>query len=249
MLSADFQSIHFDRSAWRRLAALLWAPLALGLLQALPAHAADNVPPPGLYRVDSNGTTRDRDGSVQRQHSGIDGTGVIRAQGPHQPGRTIALGADGPKSICLGERSANGLPLPPMPAQAKCTNTPAVEGPDGVSSSARCSFADIVTVIRKLDAKTWEMKADIKMHTGAGGAGMLDFDAQRKRYEAIAKTSTNPDSRANAEAVLKNWEQYKANLTKSATSAAGSGAIASTTTVVSRLTRIGDSCKSGVPAG
>lgn len=244
----EFPFNRFALPARRRLAVLLWAPLTLGALQALPALAADNVPPPGLYRVESNGTTTDRDGSVEHRQSGIDGAAVVRSHGPHHPDRTIALGAGGPRQICIGERGATGLPLPPMAAQARCTNTPAVEGPDGVSSSAHCSFADIVTVMRKLDATTWEMKAAIKMHMAAGGFGAPDFDAQRKRYESIAKTSANPDTRANAAVMLKNWGQYKATMARGAASTSAAGAIASTTTVVNRLTRIGATCNSAALA-
>ena len=218
--------------------------LALSAMHAA-AGAADNIPPPGLYRVESTGVTSDRSGTVTR-HTGADGAHTIHAQTPGADRSMAMPGSGTPRDICIGPRSATGLPLPPMAAQSNCVTTPAVEGPNGVSSSARCSFADIVTTMRKIDARTWEMKADIKMKMAGAGLGTPDFEAQRKRYESIAKTSTNPDTRADAEAVLKNWEQYKANISRSAAktpSAGAAGGFASSSSVVSRLTRVGDNCK------
>jgi hypothetical protein len=215
---------------------------------AAAAPVADDLPTPGLYRVDSDGTSIYRDGTtVQQKNDGATGGGSLRAQAPGGVVFNRGFTGDGPKQICIGARAANGgLPLPAMLASQGCKGSPPVTGPNGTTYSSRCDAADITTVVRKVDAKTWEMKVAINEHFGA--KGMVDFDQQRKMFETSAKNATTPEDRADAEYTLSHWEEFKADLRESAaeTGAAGApGASKRTSTMVSRWTRIGDSCKSG----
>jgi hypothetical protein len=215
---------------------------------AAAAPVADDLPTPGLYRVDSDGTSIYRDGTtVQQKNDGATGGGSLRAQAPGGVVFNRGFTGDGPKQICIGARAANGgLPLPAMLASQGCKGSPPVTGPNGTTYSSRCDAADITTVVRKVDAKTWEMKVAINEHFGA--KGMVDFDQQRKMFETSAKNATTPEDRADAEYTLSHWEEFKADLRESAaeTGAAGApGASKRTSAMVSRWTRIGDSCKSG----
>jgi hypothetical protein len=146
----------FYLSGIATVAAVLMLQLAAASAAAA-APVADNLPTPGLYRVDSDGTSTNRDGTtVQQKNDGATGGSSLRAQAPGGVVFNRGFPGDGPKQICIGARAANGgVPLPAMLASQGCKGSPPVTGPNGTTYSSRCDAADTTTVVRKVDAKTW----------------------------------------------------------------------------------------------
>lgn len=166
-------------------------PLMLGMALLTPALAADHMPPPGLYRVQSDAATQHPEGVVVRQHAGGDGKVTVTTDVRGQASRSTTVEAEGGRQLCIGERG-NGV-LPAMPAQSKCVGTPPVQSPQGLTSSAHCEFADFVTVVRQLDGQTWEMKANISMHMPGGGPATTSTVTNRlTRIGSSCKVATAP---------------------------------------------------------
>jgi hypothetical protein len=226
-------------------------PRALGcaavLLFPLAACSApaDPFPTPGLYRVDSDGSMKYDKGSVRIAGNGADGAGVIEGQAVDKALDRRVVPASGPVTICMPARPVNGgLPLP----NSGCRAGAPVVGPQGATYTAACGFMDLTTVVRKLDAKTWEYKVTSVERLGAAGLARLpDFAAQRKMFEQSAKNAPTAEERADAASVLSNWAEYVAEARASAAEAADlpqQDRIPQErrSTLVTRLTRIADSC-------
>jgi len=237
----------FPRPAAMLAAALL--PLAgASAMAAAPAAALANMPPPGLYRIDSAASVKQRDGvTMQQKNDSATGTASVRLQ---KPGAApIDISGAGPAQICIG---ASGAGLTP-PAEQSCKSSRPVHAANSTTFSSQCGFADTTVVVRKLDAKTWEMKTSIVERTGQ--MGMPDFAQQRKMLEISLKNATSADERADIQHTLDHWEDYKADMrqmvaeSKAAGDSVVSGAETRSSNIVTRLTRIGDRCQvAAVPA-
>jgi hypothetical protein len=236
-------------------------PRALGCAAVLlfPLAAcgapADPFPPPGLYRVESDGSMTMRGGTIRSATDAATASGVVETHSPGRPSTRQTVAGEGPKNICMPARAANGgLPLP----ASSCRGGAPVVGPNGVTYSAACGFADITTLVRKLDSKTWEYKVTSVEHLGAAGAGALpDFSMQRKMFEQSARSAPTAAERADAASVLANWAEYEAEARANAAEAGNlpqqgrARQEERKSTLVTRLTRIADTCPSAGarPAG
>lgn len=223
-------------------------PRALGcaavLLFPLAAFGApaDPFPPPGLYRVDSDATMTVNGNRIRVASDAASGAGVVETHGAGKaPTRQLVAG-EGAKNICMPARAANGgLPLP----GSNCRSGPAETGPGGTTFTAACGFMDVTTVVRKLDAKTWEYRVSSVEHLGAGVAAMPDLSMQKKMFEQSAKNAPTAAERADAASVLANWAEYEAGARDTANEAGSLPQPARgerKSTLVTRLTRIADTC-------
>lgn len=153
--------------------------------------------------------------------------------------------------LCIAPNTRNPGFKPPA---GSCVGAPAVTGPNGITFSLACGSVDMSTVVRKLDAKTWEYNVTtVEYEGGAGMAGMPDFATQKKMFEVTAKHGATPEERAEAVKTLSNWPAYEAEthasmaeMAKEAASAGNRGAAARKvlrkTTAISRWTKIAPTC-------
>ncbi|MDB5959691.1 MAG: hypothetical protein JWP59_985 [Massilia sp.] len=219
--------------------------LAPSMASAAAAAVAANLPPPGLYRVDSDATVIYRDGaSYQQKVDGASNSVSLRVQSAK--GKAIgATSSAVPTQVCIAAGAQNnGLPLPGMAANSTCKAGAPLTGPKGTVFSSRCDIADIDIGVRKLDARNWEMKTTVSEHLGP--KGMLDFDQQRKMFETSLKNATSAEERADVQYTLDHWEEFKQEMRANAAASgaqAAPGAATRMSTATSRLTRVGESCK------
>jgi len=208
---------------------------------ASTALAADKLPPPGLYKVDTDGTTVHRDGASVSLQQKADGSAVSRMQAPGKAPVTRTMAGEPAKQLCLGAPAAGGAsPLAGLVGKSNCK---ALNPPAGATFAASCDMADFAATVRQLDPKTWEIKVKLDEHLG--GKGMLDFEQQRKMWQITLKNATTPEEKADAEYTLSHWEEYKEDMRQAAaeSGAAGApGASTRSTTMTSRLTRVADTC-------
>ncbi|WP_332878232.1 hypothetical protein [Massilia sp. S19_KUP03_FR1] len=217
---------------------------------ATPAAVNASLPPPGLYRVDMDANNAYQDGTrVALQQSAAGGV-TMRAGKPGSAPTTRTFPAQGPQQICIGDRSAGGFNPMALNAKANCKSSSVVTGAAGTTFTAKCDAVDFTSVVRKLNATTWEVKTQVDMHQG--GKGMLDFDAQRKMFETALKNATTPEDRADAQDTLDHWEEYKTEMRQSAAEAGAAGApgaVTRSTSAVTKMTRLGDCTVAGAAAG
>lgn len=228
------------------------SPRALGcaafMLFPLAASSApaDPFPTPGLYRVETDATSKYHDGTGRAASLGATGGAVVEGQGAGRaPTRRVLPGA-APATICMAARPVNGgLPLP----RSSCRGSPPVVGPSGTTFTAVCGFMDTTTVVRKIDGKTWEYKVTSVERLGAGDlGGMPDFAMQKRMFEQTARNGSTPEERADAASVLADWPAYEAEARASAAQGAqGAQSSRNTeirkTTMVTRLTHIAETCR------
>ena len=224
-------------------------PLAsAGAAAATPTAALVNMPPPGLYRIDSDASVKQRDGvTFQQKNDSTAGTASARLQ--KQGAAPISVSGAATAQICIGASGAGMTP----PADQSCKRSGPVHTPNSTTFKSQCGVADTTVVVRKLDAKTWEMKTSIAEHMGQMGQmaqiGMPDFAQQRKMLEISLKNAASAEERADIQHTLDHWEDYKADMrqmaadSKQAGASGAPGADTRSSTIVTRLTRIGDTCK------
>lgn len=232
------------------LAAVVLSPLA-------PALAAPHtMPTPGLYQVDTVADQKydrlDVKTTPLADRSGV----VMDSKAAGKPAERHVLKGKPAAPVCI----AANTPYPGFtPPRGSCTGAPAVNGPDGFTFGVACGFADVSTVVRKLDAKTWEYQTTSVEYEGVGGvAGIADFSTQKKMHEVTARSGATPEERADAAETLRNWSAYEAEMRASiaelakeeaeAAKQAGSAPAANKrkvlrkTTAVTRWTKIAATC-------
>jgi hypothetical protein len=226
-----------------KLTALALAALHGAALAAPPVAVSPYLPPPGLYRMDVDANSLHQGGTTIAAQQPATGAVTMRAQKPGSAPTTRAYPNPGPQEICIGARTPAGFNPMALAGKSNCTSSSVVPGPGGATFTGKCEVMDYTSVVRKLNAATWEINTTATMHMGS--QGMLDFDQQRKLVQLSLKNATTAEERAEAQYTLDHWEAYKAEVRQSAAEAGAAGApgaITQTTSVVTRLTRLGD-CK------
>lgn len=227
-----------SKSFWRTLAC---AGVALFPIAAASAPA-DPFPPPGLYRVDSDGAMNMSGTTARIAGNGATGAGVIEGRTGNQAVQRRVTPATGQVTMCMPARPVNGgLPLP----NSSCRAGAPVSGPDSTTFTAACGFLNTTTVVRKLNPKTWEYRTTSVEKLG--GAALPDFAMQRRMFEQSARNAPTAEERADAAGVLANWAQYVAEARENAAEEANLSPSGRTqaerrSTLVTRLTRIGETC-------
>ncbi|KQQ91769.1 hypothetical protein ASF77_07510 [Massilia sp. Leaf139] len=221
--------------------------LALG---AGGASAADTryLLPPGQYQIEtvSDSSLANPAGSVGARTVTDGATGNIQAQVRRADGSrgSYALAGDGAQQVCI--RPVKTVDIPKELLADGCTaGKGQVVGNQMVSVNS-CSWGQVKTSLRQVDAKTWESTTE-SVFTGpptrADTAGGLAF--MRAMAEKMAKEG-NAQERAEAERSLALFKQMQAGAKDlppapmAAMKTGGAGAATQKTT--QRLTRLGD-CK------
>ena len=219
--------------------AAILLPFGATDVSAATAPALVNLPPPGLYRIDTDANAIQSNGAVLKQkNDSASGMASMRVQAP---GGAAVVGAlPSPGQLCIGATGSGLLPS----ADQQCTSSAPVHAAGSTTFSSRCPSADTTVAVRKVNATTWEMKTSVTERMGQ--QGLLDFDQQRKTFENALKNSTSADEREDARYALENWEEHKADMRAIAAERGGAGAADAATrssVLVTRLTRIGSQCK------
>jgi hypothetical protein len=227
----------------------------IAVLPLLPAAAAavpdSHLPPPGLYRVDSEGNSTTLNGrgpsiTVQQQADGASGNERYQA---------LRAGAGQVARDYVGERnttfcmpvSGRGAGLP-LPNGGSCRSGPGVAGKDGTTFVLHCQGLDMTTVVRKLDARTWEVRFEGQQSAPVVGS-VDDGMAQMKRVLEYAAKNGPAADRAEALRELAALDARGAELKQALTNLkappGGAGGVGATLQGVQRLTRIADRCEAG----
>ncbi|MBV7534166.1 hypothetical protein KW842_00150 [Duganella sp. sic0402] len=228
----------------------IYAACLLAVAGAVNA-ADDFMPPPGLYRVDTDSQMNTAGGtpvSVQTRENGATG-GITRSGSVNGgPSSTQQYQGDGPVTVCV---KAGAKEVPAQMVQAGCTSAPAVVSGGVATFKSSCGFGDITTTMRKIDAKTWGSETRIaQKNVGAspqGAAGTLSI--VRAGLERAMKEGT-PEQRAEARQALaqfeKNKDSFARDVAANAAAAKAAGISPNATmfenVTTSRMTRIADSC-------
>ncbi len=243
------------------LAAPLAAPLAAGA-----ATMADFTPPPGLYRVEVDGTIlgQDHASAVARQTTDASGDTVARQFGRNgQVAKTITEKGNGPLTQCIKPVS-NAQAMASLAAMAGAgacvASGPGVIENGSLVTHQKCPFGDFTYTVTRVDKVTWEFRTQALVRPAAAtGAGMMANAAFMKTMLLNAqKNAPTAKERQEATQALADFEKNKAEMAGQAAqmdamqpeldkmrAEAGiasphGGGMASTG--VTRLTRIADSC-------
>ena len=166
------------------------------------------APPPGLYRLDQDGTMRmpDVDASFRQTEDGATGDVSARTtQGGQSYDRQFK--GKGPNTFCVKSSAGKPVAIPPGMAAAACKNLSESATDDTIVLESQCSIGKIKLTIRKLSKDTWEYlhEGDVKVHNSAP-----DMNAMRPMLEIAAKNAATPEERAQAKKMLKELPQQQA---------------------------------------
>jgi hypothetical protein len=237
------------------------------MMAALAASPADFVPPPGLYRVETDGIIKGRDqvSTAMRQSTEANGDTVARTFMPNgQVGVTVSEQGNGARTQCIkpvSERQALAALAAIAGGGACVASAPGVVENGSLVTRQTCPFGEFTHTVTRLDKLTWEFRVDAMLRPVASGAGMLANAAMMKKMLESAKSgAATPGERAQAAAALAELERNRGELAQQAAQLdamqpeiarmqaearqqgmpVGAGGMASQG--VMRLTRIADSC-------
>ncbi len=241
---------------------------ALAALAATPAAtAADFLPPPGLYRVETDGAIKGRDQvtTAMRQTTDANGATVARQFLPNgQVAATATEQGNGPMTQCIKpvSKAQAMASLAAVAGAGACvaSGVGVIENGSLVTRQT-CPFGEFKHTVTKVDNVTWEFRVDALVRPVTSGAGMLaNFATMKKVLEMAKANAPTSAERAKAAAALLELEKNQGELAQQAAELdemqpeidamqaearqqgvpPQSGAMASQG--VTRLTRIGDSC-------
>ena len=166
------------------------------------------APPPGLYRIDQDGTMRlpDADASFRQKEDGATGDVSTRStQGGQSYDRQFK--GNGPNTYCVKSSAGKPVAIPPGMMGAACKNISESATDDTIVLESQCAIGKIKLTIRKLGKDTWEYlhEGDTKVYTGAP-----DMNAMRPMLEIAAKNAATPEERAQAKKMLAELPQQQA---------------------------------------
>jgi hypothetical protein len=252
---------------------MAFSPLSRVLaLAALAAQAtagaatvADIVPPPGLYRVEVDGTIMapDHGKAAMRQTTGASGDTVARQFGRNgEVVGTISEKGRGPLTQCIkpvGQAQALASLAAMRGAGACVAAGPGVIENGSLVTRQKCPFGEFTYTLTKVDKVTWEYRTEAMVRpVASGGAMMANMKFMRTMLENAKKNAASAKEREEAAAALAELDNNKDEMAKQAAEMdamqpeidkmrAEAGAVAGggqgmASVGVTRLTRIADTC-------
>lgn len=189
---------------------LVAALFVVGAADAAISPAAFNkvAPPPGLYRIDTDGTMRmpDADATIRQKQDGATGDVDVSATQKGQAYQRQFKGT-GEQTYCLPPRSGKAAILPPEMGAAACKNISESVTDTTLVTESQCSIGKIKVTIRKLGNDTWEVLHEGDMKTSPGGQ---DMNAMRPMLENMAKNAPTAEQRAQAKQMLADLPKQQA---------------------------------------
>jgi hypothetical protein len=195
-------------------AVLLIAPAAV-TAASVPSKASV-YPPPGLYRVDTDGKARHNDGELPAlmQHTVQDGaSGSVRITGgrANEAQVTKDYAGDGVVKYCMPALPLSGA----LPVARGCKASAGVTAPGSLNYITLCGGLKMNTTISKIDEKTWEYKI-VSTESGAPVTGQMNFAGTRAVLAAQAKNGATAAERAKAAGLLAQMGTYESEMKKAA---------------------------------
>lgn len=176
---------------------------------AVPVSTFKQVmPPPGLYRIDQDGTMRmpDVDSSFRQREDGATGDVATATTTPHGSYARDFKG-QGPNNFCVPVRNT-GMVLPPSLSAAACKTISTTGDANGIVHIAQCSMGRVKLTVRRLGDDTWEFinEADVKV------GGVPDMNAMKPMLETMAKHGKTAEERDQARQMLATLPQQQAQM-------------------------------------
>lgn len=146
-----------------------------GVAFAASAALTSAYPPPGMYRVDTQGSTQVNRGALpaitqQYAQEGVGGGVQLKGGKAGEAPVTASYAGQGPANICIKPLPASGA----MPVATSCKSSAPDVTPGSLRYVSVCSGMKLDTTIRKVNATTWEFRSVI-LYSGAPMAGQQDF--------------------------------------------------------------------------
>lgn len=236
------------------------------MMAALAATPADFLPPPGLYRVETDGVIKGRDhvSTAMRQTTDAGGTTVARSFKPDgQVGATVTQQGSALTQCIkpLSHPQAMAALAAVAGAGACVAAGPGVVENGSLVTRQNCPFGQFTHTVTKLDNITWEYRVDaIVRPVTSGSALMANVAMMKKMLEHAKAHAPSAAERDKAAAALADFDRNQGELAQQAAQMDAmqpeiarlhaearqhgvppqSGAMASQG--VTRLTRIADSC-------
>lgn len=172
-----------------------------------PAEFNKVAPPPGLYRIDSDGTMRmpDDGATIRQQNNGASGDVRVTATQDGKVQQRDYKGAGG-QTYCMPPRSGK-VELPPGMASAACKNISESVTATTIVTESQCSIGKLKITMRKLGGDKWEMLHEADTKTSPGGSNM---NAMRPMLENAAKNAPTAEQRAQAKQLLADLPKQQA---------------------------------------
>lgn len=187
------------------------AAISLLSLNLFAADPFEGLPTPGLYKVDSDATITNYGPHGSKTHVRLQqpSSGDVTATwtGPENASATRTIQNGEASNVCIPPRDKSKPAFVP-PTSASCETTAPSKTKLGWVLKSKCSFADITTTIRQIDAKTWEFENHVlqsMMPSAAGNAAAMG--GMRAMLENAAKNALTEKERNEAK---KNLEQLPA---------------------------------------
>ncbi len=162
------------------------------------------MPPPGLYRIDSDGLVNQAAGSFRQTEDGASGdvtTRVSSGGASHQQN----FKGNGPITHCVPLRQTGVVTLPPVMAGGVCQTLSAKVDGDSIVHVAQCATGPVTNTIRKLGGDEWEITNQVSMSPVAGAP---DLNSLRPMLQQMAQHGT-PEERAKASETLAKLPQLQ----------------------------------------
>lgn len=187
---------------------LILSATLLALATGGACAAPQDLPPPGLYRLDTDARVQQRigqhDAAIDYRTDGRSGDQATHAivAGQSDGGR-VAKGS-GPVTQCI----RRGPPVLPPNARGVCKTLSSTHGPKGFVQVAACPAGKMTLTLRRLDDKTWETIEELDMSSGT----RPDLGGTRTLLEMAARHGETARDRAEAAQALAQLPQMEASM-------------------------------------
>lgn len=186
----------------------------LAAVPVLAASVSEHMPPPGLYRINGmNSQFRHAvpGTEVQRRDHTDGATGDVTST--HQAGNvqaTTHVSGNGPSTMCIPPTRA--LSPETLPAPAGCPGVLGVAGPNGMVFKQHCSFGDMVTTTRKIDATTWQYETSYTVSSAQAAAPVSGQADIMRQFAENLVANGNEKQRAQGLEALKHMPEFNAQM-------------------------------------
>lgn len=185
------------------------------VLLAVTAHAGaaarvpQEMPPPGLYRIDLDSKMEEKVGKVgytiHSRTDGGSGNESTRSVIDGQDSGTRVAKSSAPLTQCI---KAGPPVLPPQLAKGVCKTLSTSRTAEGLVQVAACPSGKVTVRTRRLDEKTWEYLTETDMSSGT----TPNLDGTRTMLEMAARGASTAGERAQAAKALAELPRAQAQM-------------------------------------
>jgi hypothetical protein len=183
--------------------------LAVAACAGAAARVPQEVPPPGLYRVDLDSKMEEKVGqhayAIHSRTDGGSGDESTRSVAAGQDSGTRVAKGSAPLTQCI---KAGPPALPSHLAKGVCKTLSTSRTAEGLVQVASCPSGKLTLRIRRLDDKTWEYLTDTDMSSGT----TPKLDGTRTMLEMAAHGASTAAERAEAKKALAGLPRAQAQM-------------------------------------